>query len=94
MREMTFVDAVREGLAEEMAADPTIFVVGEGAGVRGGQLPDDCDGRLVNARGTVKQTRNMCLLSGCSRCRVYSSAIDFIVFHRRLCRALCIFSSL
>ena len=38
MREMTFVDAVREGLAEEMAADPTIFVVGEGAGVRGGNF--------------------------------------------------------
>jgi 2-oxoisovalerate dehydrogenase E1 component len=38
MREMTFVDAAREGLAEEMAADPTIFVVGEGAGVRGGNF--------------------------------------------------------
>lgn len=38
MREMTFVAAVREGLAEEMAKDPTIFVVGEGIGVRGGNF--------------------------------------------------------
>lgn len=38
MREMTFVDAAREGLAEEMARDPAIFVVGEGIGVRGGNF--------------------------------------------------------
>ena len=35
---MTFVDAAREGLAEEMSVDPSIFVVGEGAGVRGGNF--------------------------------------------------------
>jgi len=28
MREMTFVDATREVLAEAMARDPSIFVVG------------------------------------------------------------------
>jgi 2-oxoisovalerate dehydrogenase E1 component len=38
MREMTFVDAAREGLAEEMARNPTIFVIGEGIGARGGNF--------------------------------------------------------
>jgi 2-oxoisovalerate dehydrogenase E1 component len=38
MRELTFTDAAREGLAEEMARDPTIFVVGEGIGKRGGNF--------------------------------------------------------
>ncbi len=36
MRELTYIAAGREGLAEEMAKDPTIFVVGEGIGERGG----------------------------------------------------------
>jgi 2-oxoisovalerate dehydrogenase E1 component len=36
MREMTYTDAAREGLAEEMARNPMIFVVGEGIGPRGG----------------------------------------------------------
>ena len=35
---MTFVAAAREGLTEEMARDPRIFVVGEGIGVRGGNF--------------------------------------------------------
>jgi 2-oxoisovalerate dehydrogenase E1 component len=35
-REMNFVEAAREGLAEEMASNPRIFVVGEGIGARGG----------------------------------------------------------
>ena len=38
MREMTFMDAAREGLAEEMARDDTIFVLGEGIGKRGGNF--------------------------------------------------------
>lgn len=38
MREMSFVDAAREGLAEEMARDARIFVVGEGIGARGGNF--------------------------------------------------------
>ena len=38
MRELTFTDAAREGLTEEMAKDPTIFVVGEGSGARGGNF--------------------------------------------------------
>ena len=38
MREMTFTDAAREGLAEEMARDPAVFVVGEGIGARGGNF--------------------------------------------------------
>ncbi len=38
MREMSFVDAAREGLAEEMARDPRVFVVGEGIGARGGNF--------------------------------------------------------
>jgi 2-oxoisovalerate dehydrogenase E1 component len=37
-RDMTFVDAAREGLAEEMACDARIFVVGEGIGPRGGNF--------------------------------------------------------
>lgn len=38
MREMTYTDAAREGLTEEMARDPLIFVVGEGIGKRGGNF--------------------------------------------------------
>lgn len=38
MHEATFTDAAREGLAEEMARDPMIFVVGEGIGPRGGNF--------------------------------------------------------
>jgi 2-oxoisovalerate dehydrogenase E1 component len=38
MRELTYVEAAREGLAEEMARDPSIFVVGEGIGERGGNF--------------------------------------------------------
>ena len=36
MREITYTAAAREALAERMAVDPTIFVVGEGIGPRGG----------------------------------------------------------
>src|SRR5207248_11311457 len=36
MRELTFTAAAREGLAEEMERDPTVFVMGEGIGERGG----------------------------------------------------------
>ena len=38
MPEMTYTDAARAGLAEEMANDPMIFVVGEGIGARGGNF--------------------------------------------------------
>ena len=38
MRELTFTAAAREALAERMAVDPSIFVVGEGIGVRGGNF--------------------------------------------------------
>lgn len=38
MRETTFTIAAREALSERMAADPTIFVVGEGIGKRGGNF--------------------------------------------------------
>jgi 2-oxoisovalerate dehydrogenase E1 component len=38
MPEMSFTDAARAGLAEDMAADPMIFVVGEGIGARGGNF--------------------------------------------------------
>lgn len=38
MREITFVEATREVLAEAMANDPSIFVVGEGIGARGGNF--------------------------------------------------------
>src|SRR5215470_10386896 len=38
MRELTFTAAAREALAEEMAVDPRIFVVGEGIGPRGGNF--------------------------------------------------------
>lgn len=38
MRELTFIEATHEGLAEEMARDPAIFVVGEGIGARGGNF--------------------------------------------------------
>ena len=32
MRELTYIEATHEALSEEMAKDPTIFVVGEGIG--------------------------------------------------------------
>ena len=35
MRELTYTAATREALAERMAIDPAIFVVGEGIGPRG-----------------------------------------------------------
>jgi 2-oxoisovalerate dehydrogenase E1 component len=35
---MTYTAAAREGLAEEMARDPLVFVVGEGIGERGGNF--------------------------------------------------------
>jgi 2-oxoisovalerate dehydrogenase E1 component len=38
MREMNYMQATLEGLAEEMRRDPTIFVVGEGVGKRGGNF--------------------------------------------------------
>jgi 2-oxoisovalerate dehydrogenase E1 component len=38
MRELTFTAAAREGLTEEMARDPAVFVVGEGIGARGGNF--------------------------------------------------------
>jgi 2-oxoisovalerate dehydrogenase E1 component len=38
MREITYTVAAREGLAEEMARDSTVFVVGEGIGRRGGNF--------------------------------------------------------
>jgi 2-oxoisovalerate dehydrogenase E1 component len=38
MREITFIDATREVLAEAMERDPSIFVVGEGIGARGGNF--------------------------------------------------------
>ena len=38
MRELTFTEAAREGLSEEMARDPSVFVVGEGIGARGGNF--------------------------------------------------------
>lgn len=38
MTERTFTEAAREALSDAMDADPTIFVVGEGAGERGGNF--------------------------------------------------------
>jgi 2-oxoisovalerate dehydrogenase E1 component len=38
MREITFVEATREALDERMAKDPSIFVLGEGIGARGGNF--------------------------------------------------------
>ena len=38
MREITYTEAAREALAERMALDPSIFVVGEGIGERGGNF--------------------------------------------------------
>ena len=38
MREITFGQATLEALSEQMARDPTIFVLGEGIGRRGGNF--------------------------------------------------------
>src|SRR5204862_2616676 len=37
-KEITFMQATVEALTEEMARDPTIFVLGEGIGKRGGNF--------------------------------------------------------
>jgi 2-oxoisovalerate dehydrogenase E1 component len=37
-REISFMQATLDGLSEEMARDPSIFVLGEGIGVRGGNF--------------------------------------------------------
>jgi pyruvate/2-oxoglutarate/acetoin dehydrogenase E1 component len=36
MREITYVEAIREALAQKMAADPSVFLIGEDIGVYGG----------------------------------------------------------
>src|SRR5438477_11187894 len=36
VREVTYLDAIREALAEEMRRDPTVFVLGEDVGAYGG----------------------------------------------------------
>src|SRR5579872_1256344 len=36
MRELTYLEAIREGLAEEMRRDPKVFVLGEDVGPYGG----------------------------------------------------------
>src|SRR5262247_2698734 len=36
MREVTYLEAIREGLAEEMRRDPKVFVLGEDVGAYGG----------------------------------------------------------
>ena len=36
MPEMTLIDAIRQGMDEELAHDPDVFIVGEDVGVRGG----------------------------------------------------------
>ncbi len=38
LREITFTQATHEALSEEMAANPGIFVLGEGIGIRGGNF--------------------------------------------------------
>lgn len=38
MRELTFIEATREALERRMEQDPTIFVLGEGIGTRGGNF--------------------------------------------------------
>src|SRR6266508_4620625 len=38
MREITWMKATHEALSSAMAADPTIFVMGEGIGKRGGNF--------------------------------------------------------
>jgi 2-oxoisovalerate dehydrogenase E1 component len=52
MRELTFMEATLEGLSEEMARDPTIFVLGEGIGKRGGNFRTTVD--LYDKYGPVR----------------------------------------
>ena len=37
-RELTFAQAIREALAEEMRRDPSVFYIGQGIGKRGGNV--------------------------------------------------------
>jgi len=36
MKEITYLEAIREALDEEMARDPSVFILGEDVGVYGG----------------------------------------------------------
>jgi len=36
MREITYLEAIKEALDEEMARDPSVFILGEDVGVYGG----------------------------------------------------------
>src|SRR5205823_13900758 len=36
MAQKTVIEAIREGMDEEMARDPSVFLIGEGVGQRGG----------------------------------------------------------
>ena len=38
MRELTYRDAIREALQEEMRRDPAVFILGEDVGKYGGSL--------------------------------------------------------
>ena len=54
MRTITFAQATLEAMAEEMAKDPTIFVMGEDLARQGGifgqfkGLPDQFPGRVID----------------------------------------------
>ena len=50
MREITFAQATLEAMAEEMAKDPTIFVMGEDLARQGGFLGSSKDFQ-ISSRG-------------------------------------------
>ena len=43
MKKVSYLNAVRDGIAEEMRKDPTIFMIGEGISERGGSYAQTKD---------------------------------------------------
>ena len=51
MRELTYAEALREGLRQAMTADERVFVMGEDIGVYGGAFGVDLLGHLLRCVG-------------------------------------------
>src|SRR2546422_7251221 len=49
----TMVEAIRQGIWEEMERDPTVFVIGEDVGAYGGDVLDRKSTRLNSSHGYI-----------------------------------------
>ena len=63
-REITFGQAINEGLAEEMRRDPTVFIIGEDVAEAG--TPFKVLSGLANEFGTMTEMAESPVLPSCS----------------------------